>query len=74
MFRIKFACVSVVPVAEGSTDYLVVFEARYDEGIPDDQRFFKWTPSGRIEMICNNPRVIAELKVGAQYYLDGSPA
>jgi hypothetical protein len=48
------------------------FAPRYDESIPEDQRFHKYTPAGELWMIVDNPTVDFEL--GQQYYLDITPA
>lgn len=47
----------------------VVFEPRYDQSVPEDQRFFKATPSGRMDIIVDNPQMLAELKVGDTVYI-----
>jgi hypothetical protein len=48
----------------------IVFEPRYDQSLPEDQRFFKATPSGRLDIIVDNPTVVASLKVGDFVYVD----
>lgn len=48
----------------------IVFEPRYDQNLPEDQRFFKATPSGRLDIIVDNPTVVASLKVGDFVYVD----
>ena len=47
-----------------------VFQTQYDSSIPEDQRFYKETPSGIFEILVNNPRVIENMKLGKCYYLD----
>lgn len=47
----------------------VVFEPRYDQNIPEDQRFYKATPSGRVDIIVDNPQMLDELKVGDTVYI-----
>lgn len=49
------------------------FETRYDNTIPEDQRFQKATPSGYIDIHIDNPIALAQFKMGADYYVDFSP-
>lgn len=48
----------------------LVFSAQSDNKTEEDLKFEKYTPSGRFEMICNNPAVLAKLKLGQSYYVD----
>lgn len=52
----------------------VEFTPQYDPNLPEDQRFCKATPSGKFEMLIDNPAALAQLELGKQYYLDLSPA
>lgn len=61
--RAKFQCTT-------NEDGKIVLEARYDDKIPEDQRFAKATPSGRLEMRVDNPDAVARLTPGKSYYLD----
>ena len=45
----------------------VVLEPRYDTSIPEDQRYAKATPSGRMELTVDN---LAALKPGTVFYVD----
>jgi len=74
MVRAKFSVVRVEtsvfgPHPDHKTSK-VILEARYDETIPEDQRFQKATPSGRIEMQIDNPAAVAQLVPGKQFYVD----
>lgn len=55
-------------VMEGST--VIVLTPQYDNGIPEDQRVAKATPSGRMEMTIDNPPAVEYLKPGGQFYVD----
>lgn len=55
---------------EGAT---LVFEARYDATVPEDQRFSKFTPTGRFEAHVTNPAALAQFTLGQFYYLDITP-
>jgi len=48
----------------------LVFETQYDEDTPEDMRFELATPTGKIQMNCNNPKALEQLRVGKAYYVD----
>lgn len=48
----------------------LIFETQYDEQTPEDQRFETATPTGKIEMNCNNPAANDQMEVNKQYYVD----
>lgn len=77
MVRAKFAVTNVITTAwgaaPGQSTSKVVLEPRYDESIPEDERFQKATPSGRIEMQIDNPVAVAQLVPGKQFYVDFTP-
>jgi len=50
------------------------FDCRYDDSIPEDQRFQKATPSGSIELQIDNPAALEKFELGKSYYADFSPA
>jgi hypothetical protein len=64
--RAKFEVISV----ENET---VTMEPRYDESIPEDQRFCEATPWGKLEMFVNNPAALEQLQPGRVFYLDLVP-
>lgn len=41
---------------------------------PENAEFFKWTPSGTIQLDCLNPQATSQFKVGQEYYVDFTPA
>lgn len=72
--RCKFQVTNHLP-AYSTTDpdspmKRIVFEARYDDRLPEDQRFFKATPSGRLDIIVDDPTVVSSLKTGSFVYID----
>ncbi len=77
MVRAKFAVINIVTKAwgpqPGQSTSFVHLEPRYDESIPEDQRFQKATPSGHIEMQIDNPAAVAILVPGKQFYVDFTP-
>lgn len=48
-----------------------IFDCQYDASIPEDQRFYKASPSGRFEIDVDNPAV--DYEVGKAYYFDSNP-
>ncbi len=52
----------------------IKLEPRYDETIPEDQRFAQATPSGHLEMHVNNPAAADLFQLDAVFYLDFTPA
>lgn len=76
--RCKFQITNILP-AYSSTDPTsdakrVVFDTRYDTTVPEDRTFTKYTPSGRLDVIIDNPAVTNGIKVGDYVYLDISTA
>lgn len=71
--RAKFRCTSVENFAPAGTEGLRVirFAAQYDDSIPEDQRYAKYTPSGELRLTVDNPNVTFE--PGKHYYLDFTP-
>lgn len=72
--RAKFRCTSIerfgTSEAEGPVNYR--FAPVYDQSIPEDQRYAKFTPSGELRLYVDNPAVSFE--AGKAYYLDIAPA
>jgi hypothetical protein len=71
--RCKFVCQSIQDNGTPESKR-VTFGTQYDTTIPEDQRFTRWTPTGVLDVVIDNPAAVAELVVGKAYYLDLSPA
>lgn len=71
--RCKMVVDSVKPSYEGSVSQTVRLNTRYDNSIPEDQRFFDATPYGHVEMLVNNPAALAVLTPGKEFYMDFIP-
>jgi hypothetical protein len=67
--RCKFKLVSIESHAGGNRTFK--FEPQYDQSIPEDQRFQKYTPSGLFTMYVDNPAI--QLALGDQFYFDITP-
>lgn len=72
--RAKFRCGSVERFgpAEDAGSRTYRFSASYDDSIPEDRRYARYTPSGSLSITVDNPNVVFE--PGRQYYLDFTPA
>lgn len=57
-------------VQHWSEGNLVVLIPQYDPDSPEDQRYSVATPSGRIEMVVDNPPAREFFKPGKTYYVD----
>lgn len=73
--RAKFRCTfennkKYSPTAPPTRSY--EFAAIYDETLPEDQRYAKATPWGKLELNVDNPN--AAFEPGKAYYLDITPA
>lgn len=66
--RAKFRCASYKKYSDGDGPVEYEFTAVYDDGIPENKRFHKYSPSGRLVITVDNPNV--NYKVGKSYYLD----
>ncbi len=44
-----------------------------NDGTEEDKLFFKWTPSGVVELAIVNEAVVKDLVPGKKYYLDFTP-
>lgn len=50
------------------------FESHYDDAIPEDRRFQKYTPNAHAEFLIDNPAATDQFEIGKYYYVDFSPA
>lgn len=70
--RCKFKCVSKTPysdTAAAAVKFLAV-----TSGSPENEKFFKWTPNGSLDIGTINEEAAAEFEPGKEYYLDITPA
>lgn len=73
--RAKFSCFQEVVRTnqygnDGKRTY--EFQAVYDDGTPENERYSKYTPYGKLEIAVDNPAVV--FKPGKLYYLDFTEA
>lgn len=69
MVRGKFVLTNMSQSA-GATGRGLIFTPQYDPGLPEDQKFSKATPSGKLEMYVDNAPALEQLQLGKAYYLD----
>jgi hypothetical protein len=70
MVRAKFKCVDVVRSGDGSLVNLEVVTT----GTPENDKFFHFTPTGRIGLSIVSKETAANFEVGKEYYVDFTPA
>lgn len=70
--RAKVQLVEITRNAHGPTK--LKFEPRYDDKIPEDQRFQQATPWGSFEMQVDNPAALGQFNLAGFYYADFTPA
>lgn len=69
--RAKFK-VATVTESEGGVKTVKLHPV--SSGSPENAEFFKWTPSGSIELGTINPAAAEQFKPGDQFYVDFTPA
>lgn len=72
MVRAKFQVTAIKKMHWGVT--ILELSAVYDDGIEENRRFAKATPSGKLEMQIDNPPATEFFELGQWYYLDFSKA
>ena len=74
----KFMLTSHTHEGYGGNHHLhqFTFTPQYNPKIPEDQRFNKASPSGKMTIQVDNPAVVEfwTTQVGRQFYLDFTPA
>jgi len=75
--RAKFRCESIVtsPNIQPPDENLKVIKLRaVTSGSPENDSFFKLTPSGEISLATVNAEASAQFTEGAEYFVDFTPA
>jgi hypothetical protein len=69
--RYKFRCIRKEPLSVDPKEGYVglSFEA-ITRGSPENEEFFKWTPSGWLEFYTVNAAAAEQFEIGEEYYLD----
>ena len=74
MVRGKFQLIEVRSHSYTPSAKTLVFSTVYDTSTPENARFTKATPSGRLEMTVDNPAALEAFELGKFYYADFTPA
>ena len=74
MVRAKFKLISESRDCYSAENRSLKFMPVCDDGTPENQAFYKYTPCGTLELTCNNPQALAQFELGKSYYLDFTPA
>lgn len=64
--RAKFKCDEVKNTVNGASALLFPVTS----GSPENESFFKYTPSGKLELATINPEAAKQFVPGKSYYLD----
>jgi hypothetical protein len=72
MSRAKFLCQTVTHFAHNKDSRRYTFQAVTDTRTPENASFTKYTPSGTVEILVDNPAV--SFTGGKNYYLDFTEA
>ena len=70
MVRGKFKLQEIHQHAWSGDGRTLIFTAEYDPDLPEDQKYAKATPSGKIEMGVDNPAALQQFELGKSYYVD----
>ncbi len=73
MVRGKFRVDKITRHAWSKEAGEVTLSAVCDDGIEENARYAKFTPSGSITMMIDNPPALAAFELGAEVYVDFTP-
>lgn len=68
LVRAKFVCRG--KEKDPHNDYTNIQLEAVTDGSEENKSFWKYTPSGRLEMSIDNPDAVEHFEVGKEYYLD----
>jgi hypothetical protein len=69
--RAKFVCDEVTKTRYGSARVSLY---PVSNGSEENEQFWKYTPSGKIELSIENPSAAERFEPGKEYYVDFTPA
>jgi hypothetical protein len=69
--RCKFKLESITHLANDARSLTMT---PVTSGSEENKQFFKWTPSGKLEVYSVNAAAVDGLELGAEYYIDITPA
>lgn len=71
MTRAKFKVTEVIERDGGSLEVKLL---PVTSGSPENENFYKWTPSGSISLSTINEEAAKQFKPGKEFYVDFTPA
>lgn len=71
--RAKFKVSSIKHVDWNPDVRVVELHAVTADGIPENERYHKYTPNGTIQITIDNPPAAEAFKLGNAYYVDFTP-
>lgn len=74
MVRAKFVVTEIARNKYGQEETQVIRMSPVMSGSEENKEFFKWTPSGRIELSTVNPEAGKAFELGKEYYVDFTAA
>lgn len=74
MVRAKFIVTEIARSKYGQEETQVIRMSVVMDGSEDNKKFFKWTPSGKIELATVNPEAGNQFELGKEYYVDFTEA
>lgn len=77
MVRAKFKVESVECTLHGNEKLQTIkLSPVYKNGDPNSEnsKFWRWSPSGSIQLGCLNPEASKQFELGKEYYIDFTPA
>ena len=72
--RAKFHVTSIEASLSGNTEMKTVKLSPVCSGSEENKQFFKWTPSGRIELGVLNGDAAKAFNLGQEFFVDFTPA
>lgn len=74
MVRAKFKVAAIERVKYGEQEVQNIRMTPVVSGSEENKKFFQYTPSGAITIGTVNPEAAAGFELGAEYYVDFTPA
>jgi len=72
--RSKFTVQKITQVSWSKDARIIEFGAVTADGVPENERYHKYTPSGTVNITVDNPPAAAQFELGKTFYVDFTPA
>jgi hypothetical protein len=70
MVRAKFVVTEIARNKYGQEEQQSIRMQAVTSGSEENKKFFRWTPSGKIELNTVNPEAGNQFELGKEYYID----